>query len=155
MKTISLWQPWASLIACGAKRIETRSWPARYTGLIAIHAAKKWDTDLRCIALSDPFLPHLERAGFDCNKRDFGMPFGCVVATAYLESSHQVIRREGGYALLSNHSKVTGSELAFGDYADSRWAWVLCEIKALRTPVPWKGRQQWFDVPDKVITNAL
>ena len=26
MKAISLWQPWASAIALGAKRIETRSW---------------------------------------------------------------------------------------------------------------------------------
>lgn len=26
MKCISLWQPWASAIACELKRIETRSW---------------------------------------------------------------------------------------------------------------------------------
>jgi hypothetical protein len=43
MPAVSLWQPWASLIAVGAKTIETRSWPAP-KGLIgqriAIHAAK-------------------------------------------------------------------------------------------------------------------
>ena len=43
MKAISLWQPWASLIACEAKRIETRSWkpPQSLIGeRIAIHAAQ-------------------------------------------------------------------------------------------------------------------
>lgn len=33
-------QPWATSIALGHKRIETRSWHTRYRGLIAIHAAK-------------------------------------------------------------------------------------------------------------------
>lgn len=30
MKAISLWQPWASLMAVGAKRYETRSWGTLY-----------------------------------------------------------------------------------------------------------------------------
>lgn len=41
MKAITLWQPWASLLACGAKGYETRSWATSYRGQIAIHAAKK------------------------------------------------------------------------------------------------------------------
>lgn len=41
MKAISLWQPWATLIATGAKQIETRSWATSYRGPIAIHAAKR------------------------------------------------------------------------------------------------------------------
>lgn len=40
MQALSLWQPWATLIAIGAKTIETRSWGTRYRGRIAIHAAK-------------------------------------------------------------------------------------------------------------------
>ena len=43
MKTISLWQPYASLIAAGVKTIETRGWapPKRLMGQrIAIHAAR-------------------------------------------------------------------------------------------------------------------
>ena len=41
MKAITIWQPWASLLACGGKRFETRSWATSYRGPIAIHAAKK------------------------------------------------------------------------------------------------------------------
>ena len=40
IKAISLWQPWASLIALGGKKIETRSWPTKYRGPLAIHASK-------------------------------------------------------------------------------------------------------------------
>jgi hypothetical protein len=41
MKCISLWQPFASAVALGIKKIETRSWMTYYSGPIAIHAAQK------------------------------------------------------------------------------------------------------------------
>ncbi len=41
MKALTLWQPWASLIAIGAKSIETRSWATPYRGRLAIHAAAR------------------------------------------------------------------------------------------------------------------
>lgn len=40
MKAITLTQPWATLVAIGAKKIETRSWATGYRGRLAIHAAK-------------------------------------------------------------------------------------------------------------------
>lgn len=39
MKALTLWQPWASLVALGHKRIETRCWETKYRGTLAIHAA--------------------------------------------------------------------------------------------------------------------
>ena len=41
MKALTLWQPWASLVALGHKRIETRCWSTKYRGDLAIHAAAK------------------------------------------------------------------------------------------------------------------
>jgi len=41
MKAISLWQPWASMIASGKKTIETRSWPTSYRGDLLICSTKK------------------------------------------------------------------------------------------------------------------
>lgn len=38
---LSLWQPWASLVALGAKTIETRSWSTKYRGPLLIHAARR------------------------------------------------------------------------------------------------------------------
>jgi hypothetical protein len=41
MKALTIWQPWATLIAAGVKRIETRSWSTDYRGPLAIHAAAR------------------------------------------------------------------------------------------------------------------
>ena len=40
MKALTLHQPWATLVAVGEKRIETRSWSTDYRGPLAIHAGK-------------------------------------------------------------------------------------------------------------------
>jgi hypothetical protein len=51
MKALSLWQPWATLVSIGAKRIETRSWPTKYRGPLAIHAGltRRRELDLLCL----------------------------------------------------------------------------------------------------------
>lgn len=41
IKAISLHQPWASLIAMGFKKFETRSWGTNYRGKLVICAALK------------------------------------------------------------------------------------------------------------------
>lgn len=42
MKTLSIKQPWASLIAHGIKDIENRAWKTNYRGRIYIHASGKY-----------------------------------------------------------------------------------------------------------------
>lgn len=41
MKTLSIKNPWAYLIATGFKDVENRSWPTNYRGKILIHATAK------------------------------------------------------------------------------------------------------------------
>lgn len=41
MKALTLWQPWATLVAMEVKKIETRCWSTKYRGEIAIHSAVK------------------------------------------------------------------------------------------------------------------
>lgn len=41
MKVLTVWQPWAQLLAAGHKHNETRSWRTSYRGEILIHAAIK------------------------------------------------------------------------------------------------------------------
>jgi len=41
IKAISLWQPWASAMALGFKKNETRHWATKYRGPLLIHAAQK------------------------------------------------------------------------------------------------------------------
>lgn len=40
IKVLSLKEPWATLIASGVKKIETRSWKTTYRGELYIHASK-------------------------------------------------------------------------------------------------------------------
>src|SRR5690606_37683457 len=75
IKALSVWEPWASLIATGVKRHETRHWETTYRGPIAIQAAKTLDLagapDQLCQDVLGPLWPK-------------GRPHGCVVAVAYL-----------------------------------------------------------------------
>ena len=55
MKAISICQPWATLIAIGAKRFATRSWKTDYRGLLAIHAGKTKVPLAMSLCDRDPF----------------------------------------------------------------------------------------------------
>lgn len=39
MKTLSVRQPWASLLVCGLKDIENRTWASNFKGRIMIYAS--------------------------------------------------------------------------------------------------------------------
>lgn len=41
MKTISIKQPWASLIVEGVKDIENRTWRTKFRGRVLVHAGAK------------------------------------------------------------------------------------------------------------------
>ena len=40
---ITIWQPWATLIALGHKDIENRTWPIRHRGALLVHAGVRVD----------------------------------------------------------------------------------------------------------------
>lgn len=133
IKALSLWQPWASLVALGAKRIETRNWRTPYTGPIAIHATKTWVEGTASLALQEPYRGALGAAGVKF-LRD--LPLGAVVAVATLAGCVQtdVLLRDRSYG-------VTPQEEAFGDYGEGRWGWLLRDIRRLPEPIPAKGAQ--------------
>lgn len=120
MKAISLWQPWASLIACGAKPYETRSWAPSVSMIgqpIAIHAAKKIDKGAAEFAQELMFGQHqpggyplsdeLEASwgGEGCSDEIMGvfgqavMPIGCVVAIARLDAAFMLGEKADGTAV--------------------------------------------------------
>ena len=45
MKTLTVLQPWGSLIVAGFKDAENRSWRTKYRGRLRIHAAVRFDQD--------------------------------------------------------------------------------------------------------------
>ncbi|WP_024834139.1 ASCH domain-containing protein [Ruminiclostridium josui] len=155
MKAITIWQPWASLIAHGKKKIETRSWKAPDNIIghrIAIHAAvsmPKWVKKLcpgfaKLIGIKDytgSWLYYIEQG--------VG-PFGKIVATAKLANCIPMIEENKieNYAVLSTGDRqqvVDGPEYHFGDYAPGRYAWILEDIKMLDNPILAKGMQRLWN----------
>lgn len=134
MKALSLWQPWATAIAAGVKRIETRHWSTSYRGPLAIHAAKHWDSEQREFASIEHTLGRLPKR----------IPFGAIVAVCDLvdvRSTDELI-----------HTEAVGTiELNYGNYSPGRFGWLLENVRALTEPVPFKGAQGLFTVPDALL----
>ena len=63
MRALSLTQPWASLMAWDEKRYETRDWPTRERGWVAIVASKAFPADCRALCSTYPFREVLARHG--------------------------------------------------------------------------------------------
>lgn len=147
IKCITLTQPWATLVAIGAKKIETRSWSTSYRGPLAIHAAKGLGpvggiSGLIDVCLQEMFRSVLEAAGvFEGGIRKDRMPLGAIVAVCRLVDCVQI-----GYDWPQNQvvstatqHRLTDQERAFGDYSPGRWAWLLTDIRAMSEPIPCKG----------------
>lgn len=164
MTCLSLWQPWSQLLVTGAKGVETRSWPIRHRGPLLIHAAKTWNPNLACVAADGPFRAALERSGIvftdtiEACKAGWGMPFGAVVGCVDVVACVpvDVVRSPGqDTSDLPAYYQVPETEIAFGDYTPGRFAFVCENPVRFATPVPARGRQGLFDVPDELVATAL
>jgi hypothetical protein len=146
MRVLTLTQPWATLVAIGAKQIETRSWPTHYRGPLLIHAAaglgpggRRAFYDL-CYseAFTSVLAPLWSPGTFFA---PVSLPFGAIVARCELTGLAQMCG-EGYIRTLDTRVifKPSRQELAFGDYTPGRYAWLLSDVQALPTPIPVKGQ---------------
>jgi activating signal cointegrator 1 len=142
MKTLSLTQPWATLVALGAKRIETRSWATAYRGNLAIHASKGFPKYAKDFAHEPPVSVLL------C--MDYEYPLGAVIATCRLVSCLPTKELQANRVIMMDPAarcgdfEMTDQERRFGDYTPGRWAWLLADIKAI-APVAAKGMLGLWD----------
>ncbi len=147
MKAVSLWQPWASLVAIGVKRIETRSWPTSYRGPLAIHATKRWTRDVRRLCLTSHFAKALEEGGLKAAGRasELCLPLGMIVAVCELAhcveipAGCKVEWRQGEFL------PPEGMEFHFGNYTPGRFAWILESVRRLDKPIATAGFQRMFN----------
>jgi activating signal cointegrator 1 len=151
IRAISLWQPWATLIAIGAKRFETRSWGHdRLCGLMAIHAASKAGRELKEVCADPLFRATLDHHGYGRGDGQYPLPLGAIVAVCRV---HRIWRVDHGL-LASKDSRlrlpsINSPEWAFGDFDEGRYAWELTRVVSLSAPIPARGHQGiwWWDVP--------
>lgn len=135
MKAITIHQPWASLIAIGAERYETRSWKTVHRGYIAIHASQMWSKEQEFVwnKLRDmPETAHIPEIA----------PLGAIICVCELVNCIPVeqIRDQ-----LSHDDKI------WGRHEDGWYVWELRVMKILREPVPApskNGLWTWeYDLP--------
>lgn len=178
MKFLTIRQPWASLIAVGAKTIETRPFSTKYRGPLAIHAGKakpsrdlvrmgqwltRWDYGEGRYVMSDGL------------GKWVALPLGAVVAVCDLIDVVPIVLTEprrarpdeawlpcvanpqdGGHLVSywrhdAGEPRVTHySERPFGDFAAGRYAWILDNVRPI-DPVPMKGAQGLRDLPEGVV----
>src|SRR5690348_6608283 len=179
MKALTLTQPWASLVAIGAKRIETRSWSTSYRGPLAIHAAKGFPKSAQEFTQVPPVSVLFGR--------HYEYPRGVVLATCRLVNCvpTQTLLREaacercdgkgtvdswqdgmpgqeycptcdGNRVVFVPGGKLSTQEQQFGDYGEGRYAWMLDDIQ----PVPFipakgaLGLWEWTQDPPARATQA-
>ena len=142
MKALSLWQPWASLMALGLKKVETRSWYISHRGPLIIASCAKWDQEVLCSldlarkppVLSGDFewrmmLEAMHRRGVATLGE---LPLGAALCIVNVVDCLRIEEVRG---------TLTEQELAFGDYRDGRWVIITKDCQRFPTPIPCRGKQ--------------
>lgn len=119
-RAITVKQPWASLLACGAKPVENRTWPIPRTwperGPLLIHAGASREKAI----LS---LPSIQKdLGEELLLK--GLPSSAVIAVAGTVTCHEALAG----CCITPYARAWG------------WHWVLHDLRTLPEPVPASGR---------------
>jgi hypothetical protein len=133
VKAISLWQPWASLWLTDRKIHETRHWSTPYRGLLAVHATKHIETEVWG-AMAD-----ICEAEFGKNWRT-ELPRGAIIGAVDLVDVTQMPAAKCAHA----------DDFQCGNWEDGRFAWKRAAIIKLNEPIPCRGRQSMFTLPDEI-----
>lgn len=149
IKAISLWEPWASLVATGNKDVETRSWKTKYTGELLICAAQKGLSRIELLRImADPnfkegLLPIVEdnisiKQRY-CTTTDLN--FGRAVAIVELIDCVPTKIFKHSCPVLYKFNEP------FGNFDEGRYAWVFKNIRMIKPEFRFfvKGRQGFFN----------
>jgi hypothetical protein len=156
MKALTLWQPWASLVAMGHKKIETRCWSTKYRGELAIHSAAnlpaKWLGASRYQTAFRDALADILNARRDCDDRSGfhvddaikALPRGKVLCIVRLSDIIETGTIDTEPEIIGEHERL------FGNYELGRYAWYLDMCEVLPEPIPAKGNRMlwnWIETP--------
>lgn len=141
MKALSIHQPWAWAILHGGKSVENRTWPTSYRGPLLINASKsKASYDAQD---ADEWR---ERYGVELPAWE-SMVKGAIVGVAELVAC---VRSDG-----TGVSDQQREWLAGHPYTEGPWCWILKSPRVFAEPIPYRGMQGLFNVPDDVIAGAV
>ena len=136
MKALTIHQPWAGLIVLGLKQIENRTQPLSYRGPLVIHAGKTMREAMWCA---------MRRGAFEFCEH---LPFGWERNPAF--ECGAIVGRVTMTGCVDGRSRPCPS---WWHQEDSYW-YELANPVALTRPIPWRGAQGLFEIPDEVLRNA-
>lgn len=129
MKTLTLPQPLAALVAMGAKRLEAHPWPTYYLGPLAVHAASRLTPNGREHALWGPVHKLLAGAGLADPE---ALPLGAVVGIVQVTESRRI--------RLQDLVALPAWERQLGNYRAGRWMFRFGEAHLAPEPILAEGR---------------
>lgn len=133
MKTLTIWQPWATLISIGVKRYELRSWRTNYRGPVFIHAASRM-TDAQILTMKfSPFREVLLSRGLDWNN----LPVGALLCKTEIVDCVAA----SSVNIRGDERTLSGFDALFAP----RYAFKLGAIKVFPHPIPCRGMQGLWD----------
>jgi hypothetical protein len=146
----------------GAKVWETRSWPTKHRGLLAIHASKNWHAGNTVFELSSlgadrpKFRPCFDRY-FEEDWNDYygDLAFGGIVSIVRLRGCYptEVVLPGLQRCLDSNDARLrmfAEEQIAFGNFQPGRWAWLLEPVIEIRYSMVVRGYQGLWTLPKPV-----
>src|SRR5579872_7041055 len=147
MKAFSLWQPWASLWCSPAKIHETRHWAFNYRGKLVVHAAKKFVRDV------DPALEDILDSQFGHHWGQ-DLPVGALIGVVEVTACRRITERADDGWCTDDGRRRDPFDLVCGDFTPGRYAIQRGSFRTFKTPIPYRGRQGLFQVPDELVWDA-
>ena len=133
MKCLSVCQPFAELIVEGKKTIELRKWNTKFRGEFLVHAAKK-------ILIKD------------CKRMKI-VPSTIVTGAIIGKVNLIDVKKYDSDRELKTDKKKHHS---VSDHTKNKYGFILEEPKKLLVPIPYLGKQNFFEFhPEKIKNNDV
>lgn len=137
MKTITIQQPYASLIGSGSKWVENRSWPTEHRGPLAIHAGE-----------STRFLDSAALAAY---------PTGCVIAVVELVDClnlHDIRHAVNNGEAIGKFTADQLQDILRHEYTAGPFCWVLRNPRLLNPALVATGRLGMWDMKEELFIHG-
>jgi activating signal cointegrator 1 len=140
VKAITICQPYADLVLLPRederfKRTENRTWSTRYRGPLLIHAGKS-----RSWIERDPMDPLRDIYGSAIS----GFVLGAIIGVVDMIDCLRAEEVERKYPQLRGHPHISGP-----------YCHVYARVHRFANPIPYKGSQGFFDVPDHILADVV
>jgi hypothetical protein len=133
VRSLTMSDPWGTLVALGAKRIETRSWLTPHRGPLAIYIAKTLPPEAQACC-DEPLFRQALEAGGDSRQpgvahNPWGLQLSQIAAVVWLDEVQRI----------TPAFQVDEPERSFGLFTPGRSGWLFSQVYRLAAPLPVRG----------------